>query len=144
MLRDTCCWRGFWKGQRVWGEKHESVRGGEEHVGGEGRAFDISFGKGRKGCWRLLAHTPYRRTQPPPPGDREREQRKETMGETENRTTGDKMQGKTGVRYYTDACIRRLHFHQLTRQQGRTSTVFYIQHTNLVFTHRQTCHTQEE
>lgn len=58
-----------------------------------------------------IAHTPYRRTQPPPPGDREREHRKE-MGEgggVKNRRhnhVGDKTQGKTGVRYWRrETCV---------------------------------------
>lgn len=48
--------------------------------GWRGCALTYQSVNGGKGCWRVLAHTPYKRTQPPPPGDREREHRRETKG----------------------------------------------------------------
>ena len=100
-------WLGV--GEVGWGEKRRSVRGGgETRGGGRGRAFfffSYHSVNGGKGCWRVLLHTPYRRTQPPPPGDREREHRKETEGEKEDTTTGDKTQGNTGVRYWRETCV---------------------------------------
>lgn len=82
--------------------EHEGVRGGVGSVwrrrAGEGFAVisgedDGGGEKERKNGSYL--HTPYRRTQPPPPGDRQREYRKETgTGGEEQKTQrqGDRTQ----------------------------------------------------
>lgn len=127
-----------WEREGWWGARVGWRGGGGEvkGVGVGGRALTNRSVNGGKGCWWVLVHTPYRRTQPPPPGHREREHRKETRGGTERRTTGDKTQGKTGIRYCRDACIVSAFTNGLVNM-GRTSTVFSTQHTNLVLTQRQ-------
>lgn len=73
-----------------------------------------------------IGHTPYRRTQPPPPGDRQREDRKGKQGagarggrggggrEQKTQRQGDKTQkGKTGVRYRKE---RNMH---VSREEAR-------------------------
>lgn len=82
MLCGTCCWRDFWKGERVWGEKHRSVRGGGQHVWwGWGACFGISFSKWWEGLLTSpSAHTLQKDTTPSSWRQREREHRKETRG----------------------------------------------------------------
>lgn len=88
--------------------EHEGVRGGVGSVwrrrAGEGFAVisGENGGAGGGGGDGSYLHTPYRRTQPPPPGDRQTEYRKEKTGTGgKNRRHNDKeteRKGKTGVR----------------------------------------------
>lgn len=94
-----------------WGEKHRSVRGGRE-ARGRGRAFSYHLVNGGKGCWRVLNHTPYRRTQPPPPGDRERRSTERKWGGSRRHDEGDKTQSKTGVRHSRQTCMYISHKEQ--------------------------------
>lgn len=83
--------------------EHEGVRGGVGSVwrrrAGEG--FAVISGENERGWGEKknktgsYLHTPYRRTQPPPPGDRQREYRKETGtggGEQKTQRQGDRTQ----------------------------------------------------
>lgn len=78
------------------GVKQRSVRSGRKARRGGGVLFRI-INEG-KGCWRVLNHTPYRRTQPPPPGDRERAQKEMGRG-TEDTTKKTKRKTRQVLRY---------------------------------------------
>lgn len=125
--------------------ERERWRGARVCVGGwRGVCFDISVGKWWKGLLTSpSAHTLQKDTTPSSWRQRERAQ-EGNKGETESKTTGDKTQAKTGVRYCRDTCIRRLRFHRWTHQQERTSTVFYIQHTNLIHKDKHVKHKQNK
>lgn len=135
---------GFWEWERVQGEKHRNVEGWRgARGGGEGVLLTYrSVNGGKELLTSPNAHTLQKDTTPSSWRQRESTERKQ--GGTERGRQETKTQGKTGVRYCRNSCIWVLRLHRQTRQQGRTSTVFYIQHTNLIVTHRQTCQTQAE
>lgn len=121
--------RGGWRGARGGGEgvllTYRSVNGGKELLTSPN------------------AHTLQKDTTPSSWRQRESTERKQGGTERGGRQE-TKTQGETGVRYCRNTCIWVLRLHRRTRQQGRTSTVFYVQHTNLIVTHRQTRQTQAE
>lgn len=112
--------------------------------GGGGCALTYQSVNGGKGCWRVLAHTPYKRTQPPPPGDREREHRRETKGKQKAKRQETKRKPRQAldtaethasvVSASTDGLINRREHQQF----------FYIQHTNLIHKDKHVKHKQNK
>lgn len=73
-------WHMLLEGLRGWGGVRSVQAWGVERGKRVCFFFWYYLVNGEKGCWQILLHTPYRRTQPPPPGDREREHKKEMGG----------------------------------------------------------------